>query len=221
MKKIDTFGSELTLGTNLETFAKLKNYFREVSGVNIVKYYKSLAPASTLRGNLKKQDLKRCAICDMKLYHTEPLIGDYRGGIDKDEVRVTQKRHLVALSAGAESIYTCYGLSRCFRRIKFSCAPLRSSVEDVCKNEIYLKDIIDTIHTDSEQDREFWEKVSGDFDIIVAPFLNKWMFKKVHNENVLEFISSLRRIEIWLDNFEPKGGDALMRKIYKLIGVMP
>jgi len=214
MSSLDKFGSKWSEGKNLEVLSELQSWFEKSKDVNIVRYFSIFDPTSRNKFWLSKEDYKKCEVCGRDLSLVESKIFEEGEYVSTKNVKVKQKRQLVAIDSTGEAHHTCFKLKRCLKEVGFSPKSQRFPRRVVPS----LRELLD-IDPDEDVNPVFWDSISRDYEVNVKPFIFKWMNRDINKSNVSEFMRDLYKFKSHLVFYDERGGDILVSKVLTVIGV--
>jgi hypothetical protein len=210
---LDKFGAKWVKGNKIDVYSKLRSWFLDKKGVDIVSYYTVFYPQTRKKIWIDKKDLHKCEICGTKLYTlNNKLIEEGEEESHKD-MTITQKKHMICLDKSGNKHMTCFGISRCFRRVNF----MPDSTLDADTPPPSLEDILEV--DPCNVDEVFWKSIESDFNLNVRPFMIKWMAKEISKDNVLEFVSDMGKIDNHMAFYDSRAGDIFIKKLLLIVGI--
>jgi hypothetical protein len=210
---IDKFGAKWVKGNKIDVYSKLRSWFLDKKGVDIVGYYTVFYPHTRKKIWIDNKDLHKCEICSQNLYTLNSNSSEEDDDVTYKDVTITQKKHMICLDKSGNMHRTCFGISRCFRRVSFT----PDSNLNPCSISFSLKDILEV--NPSDVDSVFWKSIDSDFNLNVKPFILKWVNRDVNKNNIMEFIADLGKIDSHMAFYDERAGDIFIKKLLLIIGI--
>ena len=219
MKLKTVFGSDYSVGKNLQVFLNGRDWFKSERKIDTQMYYVNVdVDKRRFLTSFNRKPLPRCKICGATLYRLGTSTSVYTGLSEDDEddnVYVNQMKHLMFLDSQGNRHLTCYRQKSCLDRFYKGSNIVYQAFEisfDVFKRDFGIV---------FKEETPFSVSMEKDFYLYLKPFVDCWSLKEISKSCFKSFLVDLRSLRRKFVDlyFDDRDKDIVVDKILKYVGV--